>query len=133
MQETYILTSNIISYSSMIFIVCALFGVAIFLFTSDMVQLKKRYKLLMPMYYMFFSIICFCGFILLTFKHFTFSLTNFVMLIVWLIILATSIKSYKLYKNSTLSLKFQQFTLIKYVSDILLVFLVFTCIKYLGL
>jgi len=132
MQETIDLTLKIIRFSSVVFMIFAFIGVIIFLVTKDKNRLYKNYKLLMPMYYMFFAITIFCGIILLTFNFFQISLKIILMIVAFVIILSTSIKSYKLRKKVALFEEFKSFTLKKYISDLVIFSLLFLSMKYLG-
>lgn len=132
MIETINLTLSIVRFSSIAFVVFAIFGICIFVFTKDKNRLYKNYKLLMPLYYMFFSITVFCGIILLAFSSFYISIRVFLMILTSIIILTTSIKSYKYSKNPYGYEKFKGFTCKKYISDVVLVMFIFLAIRFIG-
>jgi amino acid transporter len=132
MQETIDLTLKIIRFSSVAFIIFAAIGIVIFIATKDKDRLYKNYKLIMPMYYMFFAITAFCGIILLAFNFFAISLKIIFMIVAFAVILTTSIKSYKFSKNKELFEKFRSFTCKKYVSDIAICLVVFLSVNFLG-
>lgn len=132
MSETFDLTISIIRFSSFAFIVFAFIGVIIFITAKDKNRLYKNYKLLMPMYYMFFAITVFCGIILLSFNFFQVSPKIILMMLAFIAILTTSIKSYKFSKKKEFFEKFQDFTCKKFISDIVVCSLVFLGAKFLG-
>lgn len=132
MSETFDLTISIIRFSSFAFIVFAFIGIIIFITTKDKNRLYKNYKLLMPMYYMFFAITVFCGIILLAFNFFQISPKIILMILAFIAILTTSIKSYKFSKKKEFFEKFQDFTCKKFISDIVVCSLVFLGVEFLG-
>ncbi|MDR0468027.1 MAG: hypothetical protein LBG67_04165 [Campylobacteraceae bacterium] len=132
MQETISLTLEVIRLSSLAFIFCACIGITIFIITKSQDRLYKNYRLLMPMYYMFFAITAFCGITLLAFNFFQITLRVILMIAAFTAILITSIKSYKFSKNREFFIKFQSFTRKKYMVDVAICCLVFLGIKYLG-
>jgi hypothetical protein len=120
MEETILLSSELLSLSVFMFVFLAFVGLTLSLSARSYDSLKKRFSLLMPMYYMFFTFIFFMGVLLLSFKSFDLSFINILMLFAWAIMLYTGIKAYKLSKQTLLYERFKSFVWKKYLGDILL-------------
>lgn len=132
MQETIELINQAILLFYILFVACAIFGFLIFALAKNKNFIYKIYRLLMPTYYMFFAMTCFCEVLLLTFKHFDISMLDMIIIFASVTILTTSIYSYKLSKNNSLHVKFKLFTCKKFILDIFIVFLILLSIKLLG-
>jgi len=124
--------NELISLSSqlhLVFIVVC-FGLIlsnIYLLRSDRTffNLSKRLELLAPQYYIVLSAIFFTGLIVMAVRQFSFSWTVWVMIGVWVFLIAFGIRGHKIYKkakqaNITPS-EYTTFALRKYWIDTLLV------------
>lgn len=125
MIETVKLTLILHNFFMFGFMVLALIGLIISIKTTDYYIFKKRFKLLMPMYYMFFASLFFTGIIVLTINHFLLTFSSLFMLVVWFIILTTGIKAYKKSKNLDKKDDFIKFAQKKYSIDILITLIAF--------
>jgi predicted neutral ceramidase superfamily lipid hydrolase len=108
-------------------ILTGLIGGNIYLLKSDhsFVKLSKRLELLAPQYYIILAAIFFTGLIVMAVQQFTFSILVWIMIAVWLFIVAFGIRNYKIYKKAR-DAKIDQehykaLTIRKYTIDLLLV------------
>jgi len=62
-------------------------------------KLSKRLELIAPQYYIVLSAIFFTGIIVMAVRQFTFSFSVWVMIVVWIAIVAFGIRGHKMYKK----------------------------------
>ncbi|MDR0761908.1 MAG: hypothetical protein LBF13_02525 [Campylobacteraceae bacterium] len=123
MDETIELVKNILSFSVFAFIASALTGFVLFCLADKKEILRKYFRAVMPMYYMFLAFILLCILLLLAFKSFQITFTESIALIVWMCVLFGAIKAYRLGKKGCE--KFKSFTVKKYAFDIILCLVVY--------
>lgn len=107
---------NILVFSVIALNIAACCGLMLFAFADDKEILWKRFRAVMPIYYMFLAIIMLCVLLLLSFGQFQFDIAHFVIFAAWIYALTGAIFSYKLGKRR--SEKFKIFTFYKYLGDI---------------
>lgn len=101
-----------------------------FIYASEnFLSLTKKIKFVSPQYYMMFASIFFTGLIVLGVTQFKLSFEILLMILVWIIIFVTSIKSFKLYKRTRTSGKsaqeaYKKFVIKKYLIDAILLLVV---------
>ncbi|MDR1614125.1 MAG: hypothetical protein LBS26_00995 [Campylobacteraceae bacterium] len=123
MDDTIELVKSILSFSFFAFIVTALTGFILFCLTDKNEILRKYFRSVMPIYYMFLAIIFLCILLLLAFKSFRITLIESAALITWICVLYGAITVYKLGKND--NKKFKNFALKKYALDVILCFVIY--------
>ena len=89
-----------------------------FIFTYK--EFSKKVKKVNPVYYALFSSIAFTGMIILGVNHLHFTHEIYLMLVVWLVIFAMSMKLFKKYKYGLLE-EYRAFAKKKYTVDIVLI------------
>ncbi|ARU47378.1 hypothetical protein Sdiek1_0195 [Sulfurospirillum diekertiae] len=84
-----------------IILLVVLIGLNIYLLKSDktFLKLSKRLELIAPQYYIVLSAIFFTGIIVMAVQQFNFSFSVWIMILVWLLIVAFGIRGHKLYKK----------------------------------
>ncbi|ACZ11199.1 hypothetical protein [Sulfurospirillum deleyianum] len=99
-MEAFIRLSSQLHLVFIVFL-CALIVINLYLLKSDrtFVKLSKRLELIAPQYYIVLSAIFFTGIIVMAVQQFTFSLSVWVMIVVWVGIVAFGIRGHKLYKK----------------------------------
>ncbi|MDR0666413.1 MAG: hypothetical protein LBF71_03280 [Campylobacteraceae bacterium] len=122
MDDTIELVNSILSFSVLGFIITALTGFALFFFADKKEILRKYFRRVMPMYYMFLAFILLCILLLSAFKGFRITFIEIAALIVWIYAIFGALKAYKFGKNG--NEKFKSFTVKKYASDIILCLIV---------
>jgi ABC-type transport system involved in cytochrome bd biosynthesis fused ATPase/permease subunit len=118
MDDTIELINSILSFSIFGFIITALAGFVLFCLTDKETLLRKYFRAVMPMYYMFLAFVLLCILLLLAFKGFLITLAEIIALIAWICALIGAVMAYRFGKKG--SEKFKSFTRKKYVSDIIL-------------
>ena len=99
MDETFKLTMHL--HTAFVGIVLILAVVNYFLINNslDYDTLRKRVRTILPIYYLFLATVIFTGFILLGIAKFNISQSVIFMVIVWFVLLLTTIKRYKKFKS----------------------------------
>lgn len=84
-----------------IILLVVLIGLNLYLLKSDktFLKLSKRLELIAPQYYIVLSAIFFTGIIVMAVRQFTFSFSVWLMIIVWVLIVAFGIRGHKMYKK----------------------------------
>ncbi|MDR1976156.1 MAG: hypothetical protein LBQ18_04125 [Campylobacteraceae bacterium] len=123
MEDTIRLIENIITASVFAFVVTAAVGFALFFFGAN-ADLKKRFRAVMPIYYMFLAFMLFCALLLSAFGHFEIEPIEIVALAAWIYALVSAIKAYKLSKGQDRA-RFKSFTTKKYLADIIICFFLY--------
>lgn len=100
----------------------------LYLLKSDSVfiKLSKKLELIAPQYYIVLSAIFFTGIIVMAVKKFEFSLSVWIMILVWLFILVKGIKKHKIYKkmekrDENLQVDYKKLAIKKYTIDAILI------------
>lgn len=125
MEELISLSSQL--HLLFVVLLIGLIGGNLYLLKSDrsFVKLSKRLELLTPQYYIVLSAIFFTGLIVMAVRQFTFSLSVWVMIAVWIFIVAFGIRNYKIYKKTRDAQigqdEYKILTLRKYAIDLFLV------------
>ncbi|MDR2100843.1 MAG: hypothetical protein LBP40_08485 [Campylobacteraceae bacterium] len=122
MNETIELVNAVLSFSVIALAIVALGGLVSFSFAHERDVLRKRFRAVIPIYYMFLAIMLLCVLLLLSFEHFQFD-NIYIIFIVWIYFLITSIMAYRLGKRQ--SDKFKNFTMKKYLGDIIICTLIY--------
>jgi len=99
MQELIQLSSQL--HLFFIILLVVLIALNLYLLKSDktFLKLSKRLELIAPQYYIVLSAIFFTGIIVMAVRQFTFSLSVWVMIVVWVGIVAFGIRGHKMYKR----------------------------------
>jgi len=99
MDETFKLTMHL--HTALIGIVLILAVVNYFLINNglDYDTLRKRVRTILPIYYLFLATVIFTGLVLLSIAKFDMHQSVIFMVIVWFVILLTTIKRYKKFKS----------------------------------
>ncbi len=99
MEELIQLSSQL--HLVFIILLVVLIALNLYLLTSDktFLKLSKRLELIAPQYYIVLSAIFFTGIIVMAVHQFTFSLSVWVMIVVWVGIVAFGIRGHKMYKR----------------------------------
>ncbi len=123
MDETFKLTMHL--HTAFVGIVLILAVINYFLINNslDYDTLRKRVRTILPIYYLFLATVIFTGFILLGIAKFDMYQSVIFMVIVWFVLLLTTIKRYKKFKSLKRDDKrrirrFIRFTKRKYLIDI---------------
>jgi len=84
-----------------IILLVVLIALNLYLLKSDktFLKLSKRLELIAPQYYIVLSAIFFTGIIVMAVRQFTFSFSVWLMIIVWILIVAFGIRGHKMYKK----------------------------------
>lgn len=84
-----------------IILLVVLIALNLYLLKSDktFLKLSKRLELIAPQYYIVLSAIFFTGIIVMAVRQFTFSFSVWLMIIVWVLIVAFGIRGHKMYKK----------------------------------
>lgn len=100
----------------------------LYLLKSDSVfiKLSKKLELIAPQYYIVLSAIFFTGIIVMAVKKFEFSLSVWIMILVWLFILVKGIKKHKIYKkmekrDENSQVDYKKLAIKKYTIDAILI------------
>lgn len=100
----------------------------LYLLKSDSVfiKLSKKLELIAPQYYIVLSAIFFTGIIVMAVKKFEFSLSVWIMILVWLFILVKGIKKHKIYKkmdkrDENSQVDYKKLAIKKYMIDAILI------------
>ncbi|MDR1008292.1 MAG: hypothetical protein LBL65_07045 [Campylobacteraceae bacterium] len=123
MDDTIDLVKSILSFSFFAFIVTALIGFILFCLANKTAVLRKYFRAVMPVYYMFLAFIFLCILLLLAFKGFRITIAESVAIIAWICVLSGAITAYRLSKKN--NEKFGSFTARKYAFDIVICFIVY--------
>lgn len=99
MEELIQLSSQL--HLVFIILLVVLIALNLYLLKSDktFLKLSKRLELIAPQYYIVLSAIFFTGIIVMAVRQFTFSFSVWLMILVWLMIVAFGIRGYKMYKK----------------------------------
>jgi len=99
MEELIHLSSQL--HLVFIILLVVLIALNLYLLKSDktFLKLSKRLELIAPQYYIVLSAIFFTGIIVMAVRQFTFSLSVWVMIVVWIGIVAFGIRGHKMYKK----------------------------------
>lgn len=99
MEELIQLSSQL--HLVFIILLVVLIALNLYLLKSDktFLKLSKRLELIAPQYYIVLSAIFFTGIIVMAVRQFTFSFSVWLMILVWLMIVAFGIKGHKMYKK----------------------------------
>ncbi|MBP1681798.1 MAG: hypothetical protein H6Q35_2137 [Proteobacteria bacterium] len=99
MEELIRLSSQL----HLVFIILLIILIAfnLYLLKSDktFLKLSKRLELIAPQYYIVLSAIFFTGIIVMAVRQFAFSFSVWVMIVVWIAIVAFGIRGHKMYKK----------------------------------
>lgn len=125
MEELESLPRAILFYSSVLFAITAIVGLMASIKCGSYGSLKKWFSFVSPAYFLFFGVIFFMGAILLSINRFSVSFGVVMMLIFWIIMLATSIKAFKESKDKSRHGEFKHFLQKKYLLDLALCLIVF--------
>jgi hypothetical protein len=92
---------------------------------KEFLTFTKRVRFLAPQYYMFFSAVFFTGLLVFAVTRFSLSLSVLLMILVWVIIFITSIKTHKIYKKThpkdeVATSAYKRFMIKKFIFDIVL-------------
>ena len=100
MEELISLSSEL--HLLFILLLIGLIGGNIYLLKSDhsFVKLSKRLELLAPQYYIVLAGILFTGLIVMAVRQFVFSWSVWMMIVVWVFMIAYSIRNHKIYKKA---------------------------------
>ena len=84
-----------------IILLAVLIALNLYLLKSDktFLKLSKRLELIAPQYYIVLSAIFFTGIIVMAVRQFSFSISVWVMIVVWIAIVAFGIRGHKMYKK----------------------------------
>ena len=84
-----------------IVLLAVLIALNLYLLKSDktFLKLSKRLELIAPQYYIVLSAIFFTGIIVMAVRQFSFSISVWVMIFVWIAIVAFGIRGHKMYKR----------------------------------
>jgi len=100
----------------------------LYLLKSDSVfiKLSRKLELIAPQYYIVLSAIFFTGIIVMAVKKFAFSLSVWMMILVWLFILVKGIKKHKIYKkmekrDENSQVDYKKLAIKKYTIDAILI------------
>ena len=126
MDETFKLTMHL--HTALVGIVLILAIVNYFLINNslDYDTLRKKVRTILPIYYLFLATVVFTGFVLLGIAKFDISQSVIFMIIVWFVLLLTTIKRYKKFKSLKRDDKrrigrFIKFTKRKHLIDIIFI------------
>lgn len=125
MEELIALSSDL--HLLFIVLLVGLIGGNLYLLKSDrsFVSLSKRLELLAPQYYIVLAAIFFTGLIVMAVRQFTFSPLVWVMIGVWVYIVAFGIRNHKSYKKVRIAQmdlnRYKTLTIRKYLIDALLI------------
>lgn len=126
MDKTFAMTLHL--HSALVGIVLIFAAVNYFILNDklDYDGLVKRFRSMLPFYYLFLATVIFTGLVLLGLSKFNFSYREFIMIVVWFVILISTIKRYKKFKSlrrdDTVRLgRFIKFSKKKHLIDILLI------------
>lgn len=99
MEELIQLSSQL--HLVFIILLVVLIALNLYLLKSDktFLKLSKRLELIAPQYYIVLSAIFFTGIIVMAVRQFTFSFSVWLMILVWLMIVAFGIRGHKMYKK----------------------------------
>jgi hypothetical protein len=99
MEELIQLSSQL--HLVFIILLVVLIALNLYLLKSDktFLKLSKRLELIAPQYYIVLSAIFFTGIIVMAVRQFTFSLSVWMMIAVWVGIVAFGIRGHKMYKR----------------------------------
>jgi hypothetical protein len=104
--EGFFIMEELIRLSSQLHLVfvillAVLIALNLYLLKSDktFLKLSKRLELIAPQYYIVLSAIFFTGIIVMAVRQFAFSFTVWVMIAVWVAIIAFGIRGHKMYKR----------------------------------
>lgn len=99
MEELIQLSSQL--HLVFIILLVVLIALNLYLLKSDktFLKLSKRLELIAPQYYIVLSAIFFTGIIVMAVRQFAFSFSVWLMIIVWLMIVAFGIRGHKMYKK----------------------------------
>jgi len=99
MEELIHLSSQL--HLVFIILLGVLIALNLYLLKSDktFLKLSKRLELIAPQYYIVLSAIFFTGIIVMAVRQFTFSFSVWVMIVVWIAIVAFGIRGHKMYKK----------------------------------
>lgn len=99
MEELIHLSSQL--HLVFIILLVVLIALNLYLLNSDktFLKLSKRLELIAPQYYIVLSAIFFTGIIVMAVRQFAFSFSVWLMIIVWLMIVAFGIRGHKMYKK----------------------------------
>ena len=99
MEELIHLSSQL--HLVFIILLVVLIALKLYLLNSDktFLKLSKRLELIAPQYYIVLSAIFFTGIIVMAVRQFAFSFSVWLMIIVWVLIVAFGIRGHKMYKK----------------------------------
>lgn len=99
MEELIRLSSQL--HLVFIILLIILIALNLYLLKSDktFLKLSKRLELIAPQYYIVLSAIFFTGIIVMAVRQFAFSFSVWVMIVVWIAIVAFGIRGHKMYKK----------------------------------
>ncbi|MDR3345735.1 MAG: hypothetical protein LBS73_01035 [Campylobacteraceae bacterium] len=124
MQETITLVFNIAFGAMLLFGLAAFVGLVIALASKEYNSLKKRYSLLNPTYYLFYSVVFFCLVVGLFLEQ-RFTLLDAAFIVVLIVVLISGIKMRKLSKKEANFTRFKSLLWKKYLCEILVVLAIF--------
>ena len=126
MDETFKLTMHL--HTALVGIVLILAILNYFLINNslDYDTLRKKVRTILPIYYLFLATVIFTGLVLLGIAKFNISQSVIFMIIVWFVLLLTTIKRYKKFKSLKRDDKrrigrFIKFTKRKHLIDIIFI------------
>lgn len=105
-----------------------LIAINLYLLKSDktFLKLSKRLELIAPQYYIVLSAIFFTGIIVMAVRQFSFSLSVWVMIGVWIVMIAFGIRGHKMYKKieqtETSQSAYKRYAIKKYTLDLVALF-----------
>lgn len=99
MEELIRLSSQL--HLVFIILLIILIALNLYLLKSDktFLKLSKRLELIAPQYYIVLSAIFFTGIIVMAVRQFAFSFSVWVMIVIWIAIVAFGIRGHKMYKK----------------------------------
>ena len=105
-----------------------LIAINLYLLKSDktFLNLSNRLELIAPQYYIVLSAIFFTGIIVMAVRQFSFSLSVWVMIGVWIVMIAFGIRGHKMYKKiertETSQSAYKRYAIKKYTLDLVALF-----------
>ena len=110
-----------------IILLVVLIGLNIYLLKSDktFLKLSKRLELIAPQYYIVLAAIFLTGIIVMAVQQFSFPFSVWVMVLVWVLIVAVGIRGHKIYKRiertEASQTAYKRFAIKKYTIDLIAV------------
>jgi len=129
MKELIQLSTQIHVISVLLTILVNIFLYVTFLTQDDYVTLTKKYERYSVIYFFFLSVTAFTGLVLFTVTGFVWSFKIVLMILALLHLIVTSVKLHMVFKASRLvdkdsQIRFQKYTIKKYLMDIVVLVLV---------